>query len=88
MRVGISSDTELPSHALAEQAVDVAVYGKQNRVVISQMGPHGSGAASAGGVSSSGDGPPESRPRRLMWRLAGTAGVLAAGAAVAAIFVR
>lgn len=77
----------VPTREIAEQAVDVAVYGKVRRLVVNQVGAGGSGIAVAGGNASTGDAQPESKPRRWMWWLAGIAAVLAAGAGIAALFV-
>jgi AbiTii len=87
MRAGTRDGATLPSHEIAEQAVDIAINGNRNRVVIQQVGPHGEAAAAAGGIGSTGDAEPESKPRRLMWWLAGIAAVVAAGAAVAALLL-
>lgn len=84
MRAGSSPGVGLPSHEVAEEAVEVAVYGKRNRVVVNQVGADG---AAAGGTASAGAAAPESRPRRLMWWLVGVAGLVAAAAAVAALLI-
>lgn len=67
--------------------MDIAINGNRNRVVINQVGPNGTGAASAGGVASTGDAEPESKSQRVMWWIVGIAGVLAASAAIAALFL-
>jgi hypothetical protein len=87
MRAGSPPGTALPTHDVTEQAVDIAVYGKRNRIVVNQVAPHGAGAAATGGGVSTGDSRPESKPRRLMWWIAGVAGVLAAAAGIAALVV-
>jgi hypothetical protein len=74
-----------PSREAAEQAVDVAVYGKVRKLVISQVGPHGQSAASAGGVAATGGREHESRPRRWMWWIVGIATVGGAVATVLAL---
>jgi hypothetical protein len=71
----------------AEQAVEVAVYGKVRRLVVNQVGHNAAGAASAGGTANTGSAEPESKPRKLMWWLVGLAGLVGAAAAVAALVV-
>ena len=85
MRAGTPSGEALPTHDVAEQAVDIAINGNRNRVVINQVAPSGTAAASAGGVASTGDAEPESKSRRVMWWIVGVAGVVAAGASIAAL---
>jgi hypothetical protein len=87
MRAGTPPGAALPSHDVAEQAVDIAINGNRNRVVINQVAPHANGAAAAGGVASTATGEPESRPRRWMWWIVGIAAVVAAVAAVVALFL-
>jgi len=72
----------------AEQAVDVAIYGKKNRVLINQVSPNSQGLASLGGVASTAGSPPEGRSRKVMWWIVGIAGVVAAVAAVLALLLR
>lgn len=71
----------LPSREIAEQAVDVVIYGKRNRVTINQVGSNGTGVA-AGRTATLSDGEPESPARRVMWWIVGIAGIVAAVAAV------
>lgn len=85
MRAGTPSQA-IPTREIAEQAVDVAVYGKRNRVVITQVAPHSAGAASSGGAASTA-GAAETRQRQLMWWIVGVATIVAAVAAVLALFV-
>jgi hypothetical protein len=82
MRAGTPDRDALPTHDVAEQAVDIAINGNRNRVVINQVAPQGAGAASAGGVASTGSAEPENKPRRVMWWIVGIAGVIAAAAAI------
>jgi hypothetical protein len=88
MRAGTPSGEALPTHDVAEQAVDIAINGNRNRVVINQVGPSGTAVASAGGAASTGDVAPESKSRRVMRWIVGIAGVIAAGAAIAALALR
>jgi hypothetical protein len=85
MRAGTPSDKSFPTHEVAEQAVDIAINGDRNRVVINQVAPSATGAASAGGFASTGSAEPESKSRTAMWWIVGIAGVVAAGAAIAAL---
>jgi len=87
MRAGTPSGEALPTHDVAEQAVDIAINGNRNRVVINQVAPNATAAASAGGVASTGDAEPESKSRRVMWWIVGVAGIVAAGAAIAALIL-
>lgn len=83
MRPG-TNEAGIPSRDAAEQAVDVAVYGERNRVVINQVGPHANGVASAGTATVT-DGEAETPGRRLMWWIVGVAGIVAAVAAIVAL---
>lgn len=49
MRAGAPDNGRLPSRDIVEQAVDVAIYGKKNRVLINQVSPNSQGPASLGG---------------------------------------
>jgi hypothetical protein len=82
MRAGSPVGVTLPTHEVAEQAVDVAINGNKNRITINQVAPHATGTAATGGVVSTGNHEPESRPRRLMWWVVGVAAIVAAAAAV------
>lgn len=83
MRAGTPKGEGMPSHDVAEQAVDIAIKGNRNRIVINQVAPGGS----AGGVASMLTEEPDSRSRRVMWWIVGIAGIIAAAAAVAALFL-
>lgn len=48
MRAGTPPGAVLPSHDVAEQAVDIAINGNLSRVLINQVAPHANGAAAAG----------------------------------------
>lgn len=87
MRAGTPSGTGLPSRETAEQAVDIAINGKRNRVVINQVGPGGQAAGAAGGAAAIGIGEAETRARRLMWWVVGVAAVVTAVAAVWILFL-
>jgi hypothetical protein len=87
MRAETPSGEMLPSRDIAEQAVDVAIYGKRNRVVIAQVGSGGQVAAAASGTSSLGAGEAETGPRRVMWWLAGAAAIVAAITGVWVLFL-
>jgi hypothetical protein len=85
MRAGTPNGEALPTHDVAEQAVDIAINGSRNRVVINQIAPNGTAAASIGGVASTNGAEPESKSRRVMWWIVGIATILAAAAGVAAL---
>lgn len=86
MRAGTRSGEALPSREIAEQAVDIAINGKRNRVVINQVGAGGQAAAAAGGAASAGR---EAEPpsRRVMWWVVGVAAIVTAIAAVWVLFL-
>jgi hypothetical protein len=82
MRAGMPAGSGLPSHEATEQAVDIAIHGKRNRVVVvHQVGSDGQVAAATGGAAAVGTDA-ESPGRRVMWWVVGVAGVVAAVAAV------
>lgn len=85
IRAATVGDAASPSHDAAEQAVDVAVYGKVRKLVINQVGPNGQGAATASGTAVAGGGEPESRSRRSMWWAVGIATIVGAVATVLAL---
>ena len=87
MCAGEPDSGRLPSRDIAEQAVDVAIYGKKNRVLINQVAPTSQGVASLGGVASAAGSPPEGRSRKVMWWIVGIAAVVAAVAAVLALLL-
>jgi hypothetical protein len=72
-----------PSREAAEQAVDVALYGKARvrNLVINQVAAGGQGAVSGSGPAAIG-GEPEARSRRWMWWVVATATVVGAVATV------
>ena len=86
MRAGTPADQATPSRETAEQAVSVAVHGKRHRVVINQIAPGGVGAATAAGAAAVGT-EPASRTRSLVWWLVAIATIVAAVAAVWALFL-
>jgi hypothetical protein len=81
MRAGTLPGEALPTHDVAEQAVDIAINGNRNRVVINQVAPNGAGAASIANSE------PESNARTVMWWIVGIAGIVAAAAAVIALLI-
>jgi hypothetical protein len=87
MRVGTPRGESLPSQEVAEQAVDIAIRGNRNRITISQVAPHGEGAAAGGGVATTGTAEPESKSRRRMWWIVSVATVIAALATVLLVFL-
>jgi hypothetical protein len=87
MRAGTPTGQDMPSREIAEQAVEVAIHGKRNRVVIKQVASHGHAASAAGGSTSVGGAKPESPQRRVMWWLVGLATIVAAVAAVWVLFL-
>ena len=88
MRSVTPASEKTPSREAAEQAVDVAIYGKRNRVVVNQVAPDGVGAAAVGGTSSVGSSERQSRARTLMWWVVGLATIIAALAGVWALFIQ
>lgn len=86
MQAFTSGDSVVPTQDAADQAVDVAVYGKVRHLVVHQVVAQGGDAAVAGRAAVVGDAQPEGRPHRLMWWIAGIAGVIGAVAAVAVLF--
>jgi hypothetical protein len=87
MRAGTDDRSTLPSRAVADQAVDVAVRGNKNRIVINQVAPHASALAAAGGTISDGDAQPEPKARRVGWWVFGIAATIGALATVLLVFV-
>ena len=87
MRAGTPAGQKLPSRDVAEQAVDVVITGKKNRVVINQIGAAAEGAATGRGTASVGAAP-ETRSRRMWFWLFGIATLIGAGAGVWALFIR
>lgn len=89
MRSAAPAGPLTPNRDVAEQAVDVALYGKARvrNLVINQVGAAGQGAAAATGGAIVGDRQPESRSRRWMWWLVGIATVAGAVAAIIALLV-
>ena len=86
MRAG-TPGTDLPSRQTTEQAVDVAIYGRRNRVVINQAGPHSEVTAAAGGTATAHAGTSETPSRKVMWWLVAVATIVAAVAGVWALFL-
>ena len=80
IRAGLPAGAELPSHELADQAVNVAVYGNHNQVVVSQAGP--GGTAVSGGKTASIGAAPESRVKTVAWWVFG---IIASAGAIAGI---
>jgi hypothetical protein len=87
MRAGTPRGASLPTHEVAEQAVDIAIMGNRNRITISQVGPHGDGAAAGGGAATTGTAQPESTSRRRMWWIVSVATVIAAIATIALLLL-
>lgn len=87
MKAASPQDAPSPTREAAEQAVEVAVYGKVRRLVVNQVGPHATGAASAAGVASTGNTQPETKSHKIMWWVGGSAGIIAATGAIVALFV-
>lgn len=87
IRAATPESPATPSREAAEQAVDVAVYGKVRNLVISQVGAESQGAVSAGATAVAGDAKPESLLRRWMWWIVGIATIVGAVAAVLALVV-
>lgn len=83
MKAGSAPGVTLPSHEVAEQAVDLAINGNRNRIVITQAAPHATTAPAAGGVASTGGTELKTSPRRVMWRIVGVATVIGAVPVVA-----
>jgi hypothetical protein len=81
MRAATPCDLMVPTREAAEQAVDIAIYGKKNRVIINQVGPGSNVASAAGGTASVGSRR-ESESRAFMWWLAAIATIISAAAAV------
>jgi hypothetical protein len=88
MRAGTPAGQKVPDRAVAEQAVAIAIKGNRNRVVIQQVSGEGQAAASADGSASVSTSEPESAGRKVMWWLAGTAGIVGAIAAVVTVLVQ
>lgn len=86
MRAGTPGGSQLPTREIAEQAVDIAINGNRNRVVVNQVGPGSNVAASAGGSASVG-GEAETPAREVMWWIVGVAAVVTAVAAVWILFL-
>ncbi len=84
MRAGTPRGQETPSAEIAEQAVNVAIYGDKNRVTVVHAG--GDAAATTRGPATVGS-TPESRSRRVAFWVSVAAGVIAAVAAVVVIFI-
>lgn len=82
-----SPDGPVPSQQVAEQALDIAVYGKVKRMVVNQVAPHGNAVAAAGGTAAFGGAEPETRSRRVMWWIVGVFTVAGAVAGGIALFV-
>ena len=87
MRAGTPRGESVPAPEVAEQAVQVAVHGKRNRVLINQAGPDSRTAGSVGGQSSVGEVELETPSRRVMWWLVAIATILGAAAAVWVLFL-
>lgn len=88
MRAGTPKGQGLPSREVADQAVEIAIYGRGNRIVVNQVGPSAQGAATSGGVASVGNAEPETSARKVGWWVFGVCGAIGAGAGVWALFVR
>jgi hypothetical protein len=82
MRAGSPPGASLPTHEVAEQAVDIAIKGNRNRITVNQVVPHAAGAASTGGVAAVDNAEPETRSKRWMWWVVGIATVIGAIAAI------
>lgn len=89
MRAGTPAGQSSPSREIAEQAAQVAIHGNRNRVVINQAAtPEGNAVAVSGGTVSTEDGaPPDNLRHRAMWWIASLATIVAAVAAVWALFL-
>ncbi len=87
MRAGTPTGEDLPSREIAEQAVEIAIHGKGNRIVVNQVAPLGQAAGAAGSGASVGAGEPETAPRKLMWWLVGFATLITAVASVWILFL-
>jgi len=89
MRSAAPSGPLAPNREVAEQAVDVALYGKARvrNLVINQVGAAGQGAVAGTGSAAVGDAQPESRSRRWMWWLVGIATVAGAVAVIIGLLV-
>lgn len=83
----VAGGTAGPSREAAEQAVDVALYGKARvrNLVINQVAAGGQGAVSGRGAVAIGS-EPESRSRRWMWWVVAAATVIGAVATVILLF--
>jgi hypothetical protein len=86
MRAGTPAGEVMPSRAIAEQAVDIAIHGKRNRIVV-QQAAHNEGRVVASGSASTDGSTPETPERRLMWWLVGVATIVTAVAAVWILFL-
>ncbi len=73
-----------PSHEAAEQAVDIALYGKRNRIIVQQVASGGPATVAGGSIS---DPQLETPGRRIAWWIFGVAGIIAAVAAVWVLFL-
>ncbi|MDQ1357613.1 MAG: hypothetical protein QOG44_1986 [Acidimicrobiaceae bacterium] len=76
IRAGIPDDTAVPSRALADQAVNIAVHGKKSRLTITTAQASAGGTTSIAPVEQPGS-PFWTRTRRMGAFVAGTASVLA-----------
>jgi AbiTii len=85
MTAGTPSGTILPTRDVAEQAVDVAIYGKGNRVNIIHAGDNSHVVAAASGGASLG-APVESKSRKVMWWIVGCVGIVGGIATVILLF--
>jgi hypothetical protein len=87
MRAATPRGEARPSPEAAEQAVDVALFGKARvrNLVINQVGASSQGAASSGGGAVVGNTEPESRWRRWMWWVVATATIVGAVVAIIAL---
>ncbi|MCZ2110076.1 MAG: hypothetical protein LC118_11010 [Dehalococcoidia bacterium] len=81
MRAGMGEDVEVPSKAVADQAVNVAIYGDGNRLTFGGLNQAVGNHAAATSHSAS----PESGLRKFMWWVVGLATIVAAVAGVLAL---
>jgi hypothetical protein len=87
MRAGTPGGAELPSGAVADQAVKVVVKGLANRVVYNSVegGVAGDVTTTIGGTTSTGITAPEPKSRRVGWWIVAAATVVAAVVGVLAL---
>lgn len=87
MRAATPEGQSTPSRDAADQAVEVAVKGNRNRIVINQAGPGGSAAGAVGGSATTGAVEAEPKSRKAMFWIVGVATIVTAVAAVWILFL-